>query len=124
MSTQTVTVAQARSDFSNLLAQAELLNRRFVIARRGKPKAALISIKDLARLEALERTNTAPRLADRERAIQALQQAGLIRPVSGELVDRYAHLEADEREAIRTQLAERRFDPPLSEQISAERGED
>jgi hypothetical protein len=34
-----------------LLAQAELLNRRFVIARRGKPKAALVSVKDLARLE-------------------------------------------------------------------------
>jgi len=35
MGTETVTVAQARSDFSNLLAQAELLDRRFVIARRG-----------------------------------------------------------------------------------------
>ena len=55
MGTETVTVAQARGDFSNLLAQAELLDRRFVIARRGKPKAALVSVKDLARLEALER---------------------------------------------------------------------
>ena len=55
MNTQTITVAQARSDFSNLLAQAELLDHRFVIARRGKPKAALVSVRDLARLEALER---------------------------------------------------------------------
>ena len=47
MTTETITVAQARNDFSNLLAQAELLDRRFVIARRGKPKAALVSIKDL-----------------------------------------------------------------------------
>ena len=60
MGTETVTVAQARSDFSNLLAQAELLDRRFVIARRGKPKAALVSVKDLARLEALERLSPRP----------------------------------------------------------------
>lgn len=54
MSTQTVTVAKARSNFSDLLAQAELLNRRFIIAHRGKPRAALISVTDLARLETLE----------------------------------------------------------------------
>ena len=48
MNTQTITVAQARSDFSNLLAQADLLDHRFVIARRGKPKAALVSVRDLA----------------------------------------------------------------------------
>lgn len=67
MGTETVTVAQARSDFSNLLAQAELLGRRFVIARRGKPKAALVSVKDLARLEALERAvaSASPDLATR-----------------------------------------------------------
>jgi hypothetical protein len=30
----------------------------------------------------------------------------------------------DQREAVRRELAERRFHPPLSEQIIADRGED
>jgi len=121
--TETVTVAQARSDFSNLLAQAELLDRRFVIARRGKPKAALVSVKDLARLEALERA-VASSSPERDQAIRALQQAGLLRPVSADLVNRYARLEPEQREAIRQELAERRFNPPLSEQIIEDRGEE
>jgi prevent-host-death family protein len=123
MGTETVTVAQARGDFSNLLAQAELLDRRFVIARRGKPKAALVSVKDLARLEALERAVASPS-PDRDQAIRALQQAGLLRPVSADLVNRYARLEPEQREAIRQELAERRFNPPLSEQIIEDRGEE
>lgn len=123
MSTQTITVAEARNDFSNMLAQAELLNRRFVIARRGKPKAALISINDLARLEALDRAG-ATSVPDREQAIQALQQAGLLRQVSADLIDRYARLKPGQRTAIRQQLAERRFDPPLSVQIIRDRGEE
>jgi prevent-host-death family protein len=123
MGTETVTVAQARGDFSNLLAQAELLDRRFVIARRGKPKAALVSVKDLARLEALERA-VASSSPDRDQAIRALQQAGLLRPVSADLVNRYARLEPEQREAIRQELAERRFNPPLSEQIIEDRGEE
>lgn len=123
MSTQTITVAEARNDFSNMLAQAELLNRRFVIARRGKPKAALISINDLARLEALDRAG-ATSAPDREQAIQALQQAGLLRQVSPDLIDRYARLKPGQRTAIRQQLAERRFDPPLSVEIIRDRGEE
>ena len=123
MGTETVTVAQARGDFSNLLAQAELLDRRFVIARRGKPKAALVSVKDLARLEALERA-VASSSPDRDQAIRALQQAGLLRPVSADLVNRYARLEPEQREAIRQELAERHFNPPLSEQIIEDRGEE
>ena len=123
MGAETVTVAQARSDFSNLLAQAELLDRRFVIARRGKPKAALVSVKDLARLEALERAVVSAS-SERDQAIRALQQAGLLRPVSADLVNRYARLDPDQREAVRQELAERHFNPPLSEQIIEDRGEE
>jgi len=123
MDAETITVAQARGDFSNLMAQTELLDRRFIIARRGKPKAALVSVKDLKRLENLDRGITeAP--SDRDRAIQAMQEAGLLRSVSAELVSRYACMEPDQREAVRRELAERRFHPPLSEQIIADRGED
>lgn len=52
MTTETISVAEARSEFSSLLSQVELLHRRFIIARRGRPKAVLINIDDLARLEA------------------------------------------------------------------------
>jgi len=123
MDAETITVAQARGDFSHLLAQTELLERRFVIARRGRPKAALVSVKDLKRLEDLDRGITAAP-SDRDRAIQAMQQAGLLRAVSADLVSRYACMAPTQREAVRRELAERRFDPPFSEQIIADRGEE
>jgi|GEM_PF-4715168 prevent-host-death family protein len=123
MSTKMITVAQARSDFSNLLAQVELLRCRFVIARRGRPKAVLVSVDDLARLEALDQAAASTPTAERDRAVQALQQAGLLRPVSPELVSRYVHLSPQEREAVRQELASRRFEPPLSQQIIEDRGE-
>ncbi len=125
MTTQVITVAQARSDFSNLLAQVELLQRRFVIARRGRPKAVLISVDDLARLETLAQTATAGSAAapvEPDRAVQVLQEAGLLRPVSPELVSRYIHLSDQERETARQELAGRRFEPPLSQQIVQDRG--
>jgi len=123
MSTEMITVAQTRRNFSNLLAQAELLDRRFIIARHGKPKAALVSVKDLARLEALE-SAAAGSSPEREQAIQALQMAGLLGPVSADLASRYTRLAPEQREAMRQELAERCFDPPLSEQIIEERGEE
>jgi prevent-host-death family protein len=123
MPTKIITVAQARSEFSNLLAQVELLRCRFVIARRGRPKAVLVSVDDLARLEALDQAAASPPTAERDRAVQALQQAGLLRPVSPELVSRYVRLSPQEREAVRQELASRRFEPPLSQQIIQDRGE-
>lgn len=122
MSIKIVTVAQARNDFSNLLAQTELLERRFVIARRGKPKAALVSIEDLARLEALEQAANSS-TSERDQAIQALQQAGLLRPMSAELVERYVYLTPAQRAKARAELTRLRFEPPLSEQIIEDRGE-
>lgn len=122
MSIEIVTVAQARNDFSNLLAQTELLERRFVIARRGKPKAALDSIEDLARLEALEQAANSS-TSERDQAIQALQQVGLPRPMSAELVERYVYLTPAQRAQAHAELARLRFEPPLSEQIVEDRGE-
>jgi prevent-host-death family protein len=119
MTTRTVTVAEARSEFSMLLAQVELLNQRVVIARRGRPKAVLVSIDDLARLEALDQS--ADSAAGAERVASVLQQAGLLRPVSSDLIDRYVHLTAEERAAARKTLSERRFTPPHSVQNVADR---
>ena len=85
MSTQTITVAQARSD----------------MLPRAHASAAL----------------------ERDQQVDALQQAGLLRPVSADLVNRYARLEPGQREVICDELARRRFAPPLSEQIIDDRGE-
>lgn len=123
MTTGKVSVAEARSNFSDLLAQVELLGRRYVIARRGRPKAALVSVEDLARLEAMEGAGSASRRGDREQALLALEQAGLLRPVSPELLATYALLDETEREDARARLAVRRYEPPLSEQIIRDRGE-
>jgi hypothetical protein len=94
-----------------------------VIARRGRPKAALVSIKDLARLEAMEGDGAQTRRGEREQALLALEQAGMLRPVSSELLATYTHLEEAERENVRLKLAERRYEPPLSQQIIRDRGE-
>jgi hypothetical protein len=71
----------------------------------------------------MKQTDTSS-ISDRDEAIRALQQAGLLRPVSADLVARYARLEPDQRATVRRELAERRFFPSLSEQIIKDRGED
>ena len=55
--------------------------------------------------------------------IQVLEQAGLLHSVSADLVSRYVRLAPEQREQTRKKLAERQFDPPLSEQIIEDRGE-
>lgn len=44
-------VADAKKNLSELMSRAAYNNERFLIQRRGKPMAALVSIEDLARLE-------------------------------------------------------------------------
>ena len=44
-------VADAKKNLSELMSRAAYNNERFLIQRRGKPMAALISVEDLARLE-------------------------------------------------------------------------
>jgi len=46
-----VGVAEAKRRFSELVARAAFAGERFLIARRGKPLAALIGLEDLRRLE-------------------------------------------------------------------------
>jgi antirestriction protein len=59
--------------------------------------------------------------SERERVIEVLQEAGLIRPLSEEL-RRMIDPNID-YEAVRRELAERSFDPPLSQIIIENRGE-
>ncbi|WP_306211865.1 type II toxin-antitoxin system Phd/YefM family antitoxin [Actinoplanes sp. RD1] len=55
-----VPVTQARAEFADLINRASYGGERIVIARHGKPIAALISAADLERLERLD-------VADHER---------------------------------------------------------
>ena len=47
-------VAHAKSHFSELVAKSAINNERFIITRRNKPVAALVSIDDLRRIEQLD----------------------------------------------------------------------
>jgi prevent-host-death family protein len=50
-----VSVSEVKSDFSKYLNQAAYGKERVVITSRGKPKAILVSIEEMKRLEALEK---------------------------------------------------------------------
>ena len=69
-----ISVAQARKNFSELLAQVTYTGKRLVIERRGRPMAALISIHDLRRLEELERMH-GPEAQQRDAALAAARAA-------------------------------------------------
>jgi len=49
-----VSVAEAKSRISELVGEAAYGGERFLIERRGKPMAAIVSAEDLSRLESAE----------------------------------------------------------------------
>lgn len=64
-----ISVADAKNQFSDLLRRAEYAGERVVVHRHGKPVAAIVSTRDLERLQALEDTQ------DVEDAAAALKEA-------------------------------------------------
>jgi prevent-host-death family protein len=54
MATTTVTAAEARTMFGELLSKVGYGGERIVVKRREKEVAALVSVEDLRRLEAME----------------------------------------------------------------------
>ena len=50
----TMTVAEAKNRFSDVLRRAEYGGERVIVERHGKPVAAIVSTDDLRRLEAAE----------------------------------------------------------------------
>ncbi len=52
--TTTISIADARSTFGDIINRAHYAGERVVLEKRGKPVAALISIADLETLKALE----------------------------------------------------------------------
>ena len=49
-----ITTADARKKFANIINQVAFGDESFVLTRRGKPIAALVSIKELKLLQELE----------------------------------------------------------------------
>ena len=62
-----VSAAQAKAQLSALVAEVAYGGKRFIIERRGKPLAALVSLADLKRLE-----------QDRARALRPLGALALV----------------------------------------------
>jgi prevent-host-death family protein len=74
MGTEKASVAEAKNTLSSLINKVAYGRARVVLESRGKPKAALISTEDLARLEALEKHAAAP-----QRRLNLLLQAQALR---------------------------------------------
>ncbi len=55
-----ISAAKAKARFSSLVAEVAHGGKHFIIERRGKPVAALVSIDDLQRLEEGQVIATAP----------------------------------------------------------------
>src|SRR5690242_7351460 len=89
----TVNVAEARKNFSELMAQVVYVGKRVIVERRGKPLMALNCIEDLRRLEGLEqgkewvrkRWLAALEIADASRKRIALERNGVPIPDSAGL---------------------------------------
>jgi prevent-host-death family protein len=47
-----VSVAEAKREFSEIVSRVSLRGERFIIERRGKPMAVLVSVQDMQALEA------------------------------------------------------------------------
>src|SRR5438477_11962788 len=52
----TMTVAQAKNHFSDVLRRAQYGGERVIVERHGKPVAAIVSTDDLRQLEAADNT--------------------------------------------------------------------
>jgi prevent-host-death family protein len=71
----TMTVAEAKNRFSDVLRRAEYGGERVIVERHGKPVAAIVSTDDLRRLEA---TEDAADLRDSRAALAEAKERGTI----------------------------------------------
>ena len=69
----TMTVAEAKNRFSDVLRRAEYGGERVIVERHGKPVAAIVSTDDLRRLEA---TEDAADLQDARAALAEAKERG------------------------------------------------
>jgi prevent-host-death family protein len=64
-----VGIAEARRDLSAIINRVVYGDERIILASRGKPKAAIISIEDLRKLEEIEKTADESARAERKAAL-------------------------------------------------------
>jgi len=64
-----VGIAEARRELSAIINRVVYGGERIILASRGKPKAAIISIEDLRRLEEIEKTADESARAERKGAL-------------------------------------------------------
>ncbi|PKO21078.1 MAG: prevent-host-death family protein [Chloroflexi bacterium HGW-Chloroflexi-1] len=74
---ETMSVVEARRSFSEVMARVAYTGQRVVVARKGRPMMALVSVEDLRRLEELE--GEAPSTRTRRAAALALAAAARAR---------------------------------------------
>lgn len=70
LSEGTMTTAEARDHFSNLLNQTAYWKQRVILTRRGKPMVAVVPVEDLTLIRELEDR------IDLEEAREALKEPG------------------------------------------------
>jgi prevent-host-death family protein len=103
----TLNVAEARKQFSELVARVAYTGDRILVERRGKPMVVIISVEDLRRLEMFtqdKETIRRQRMAALERAAalrQQLQEDGILLSDSVELINQLRQERDDELSNLR-----------------------
>ena len=80
-----ISASQAKAHLSHLMAQVAYRGERYVIERRGKPLAALVSLADFDALERLQGQQRQAQLS--HLAARAAQEAGAVEPTEEEIVE-------------------------------------
>jgi prevent-host-death family protein len=81
-SMDTMGIAEIKRTISVIVNRVAFGRERIILTSRGKPKAALVSIEDLQKLETLERIPSTPSRAQRKAALamaQAVREMTLAR---------------------------------------------
>lgn len=91
---KTVSMAEAKSHLSELVGRAAYHGEQFVLARRGRPMAILLSVDEYKRLRAEGTHNTTSPLppALRQRQERLLSQAQLLREQLGDPLEGIANI--------------------------------
>lgn len=75
MSASSISVAEAKARISELLAKSQHSHERFVITRRNKPVAALVSLEDLLMIEQQEERQGLASIAGQWQGFQEIEEA-------------------------------------------------
>jgi prevent-host-death family protein len=75
MSASSISVAEAKARISELLAKSQYSHERFVITRRNKPVAALVSLEDLLMIEQQEERQGLASIAGQWQGFQEIEEA-------------------------------------------------